>query len=190
MLSSSCRGRKAGAPRAGDTGGRGEIVFDALAPGRYTIHVESDGFEPYEARDVRVRSGENRREVKLAIARVAESVQVTRDPRERATDPRGDAFATMLGAAEINELARMLRTVLAKLYHGLEDPDFNFTIRSAAAESAGVKNSHWKLSVIPPLARVAGFELGSGTVINTVLPEVAEFLGKVDAENAALAAGK
>ena len=95
-----------------------------------------------------------------------------------------------ISAAEINELARMLRTVLAKLYHGLEDPDFNFTIRSAAAESAGVKNSHWKLSVIPPLARVAGFELGSGTVINTVLPEVAEFLGKVDAENAALAAGK
>ena len=29
-----------------DTGLRGDAAFDALAPGRYTIHVESPGFEP------------------------------------------------------------------------------------------------------------------------------------------------
>jgi UDPglucose--hexose-1-phosphate uridylyltransferase len=89
-----------------------------------------------------------------------------------------------VSAAEMNDLARMLRSVLAKLYHGLADPDFNFTIRSAPAESVGVKYFHWYLSVIPRLTRVAGFELGSGMFINTVLPEAAaEFLRKVDVES-------
>jgi UDPglucose--hexose-1-phosphate uridylyltransferase len=89
-----------------------------------------------------------------------------------------------ISGSELNDLARMLRSMLAKLYHGLADPDFNFTIRSAPAESVGVKYFHWYLSVIPRLTRVAGFELGSGMFINTVLPEAAaEFLRKVDVES-------
>jgi UDPglucose--hexose-1-phosphate uridylyltransferase len=93
-----------------------------------------------------------------------------------------------VSAAEINDLARMLRAMLAKLYHGLQDPDFNFTLRSAPAENFGVKYFHWYVSIIPRLTRVAGFELGSGMFINTVLPEAAaEFLRKVDAEAAGTA---
>ncbi len=89
-----------------------------------------------------------------------------------------------VSAAEINDLARMLRLILAKLYYGLGDPDFNFTIRSSPTDSVGVKYFHWYLSVIPRLTRVAGFELGSGMFINTVLPEAAaEFLRKVDVES-------
>jgi len=87
-----------------DTGGRGDAVFDSLSPGRYTIRVESPGFDARELRDQRLRAGENRREVKLAIAKLAETVQVGREARERASDPRSDAFATILGQAEINEL--------------------------------------------------------------------------------------
>src|SRR5581483_10719983 len=87
-----------------DTGERGEAAFEALDAGRYTIHVESPGFETRDVRDQRLRSGENRREIKLSIAKLAETVQVGRDPRERASDPRGDAFATVIGQAEINEL--------------------------------------------------------------------------------------
>lgn len=96
-----------------------------------------------------------------------------------------------VSAAEINDLARMLRSTLAKLYHGLSDPDFNFTIRSAPAENVGVKYFHWYLSIIPRLTRVAGFELGSGMFINTVLPEAAaEFLRKVDVESVQSAAAE
>jgi UDPglucose--hexose-1-phosphate uridylyltransferase len=70
--------------------------------------------------------------------------------------------------------------ILGKLYHGLEDPDFNLTVRTAPAECVGVKYFHWYLSIIPRLTRVAGFELGSGMFINTVLPEAAaEFLCNV-----------
>ncbi len=88
-----------------------------------------------------------------------------------------------ISANEIQDLAHTLRTVLAKLYHGLENPDFNYTIRSAPAEWVGVRYFHWYVSVIPRLTRVAGFELGSGMFINTVLPEAAaEFLRNVKLE--------
>ena len=81
---------------------------------------------------------------------------------------------------ELEDLGRVLRSVLAKLYHGLDNPDFNYTIRTAPAESAGVTYYHWYLSIIPRLTRVAGFELGSGMFINTMLPEAAaEFLRNV-----------
>ena len=88
-----------------------------------------------------------------------------------------------ISAVEISDLARVLKTVLAKLYHGLENPDFNFTIRSAPAEYVGVKHFHWYLSIIPRMTRTAGFELGSGMFINTVVPEAAaEFLRNVKVE--------
>jgi UDPglucose--hexose-1-phosphate uridylyltransferase len=73
-----------------------------------------------------------------------------------------------------------VRTILAKLYYGLEDPDFNLTVRTAPAECVGVKYLHWYLTIIPRLTRVASFELGSGMFINTVLPETAaQFLCSV-----------
>jgi UDPglucose--hexose-1-phosphate uridylyltransferase len=81
---------------------------------------------------------------------------------------------------EVTDLARVLRTLLAKIYVGLENPDLNFTVRSGPAEYGGARHFHWYVSVIPRLTRVAGFELGSGVLINTVLPEAAaEFLRKV-----------
>lgn len=96
-----------------------------------------------------------------------------------------------ISGAEITDLARTLRKVLAKLYHGLGDPDFNYTLRSAPAELHGVKYFHWYVSIIPRLTRVAGFELGSGMFINTVPPEsAAEFLRNVKAEAAAGVGGQ
>ena len=37
---------------------------------------------------------------------------------------------------EVADLARILRTLLAKIYVGLENPDLNFTVRSGPAEYA------------------------------------------------------
>ncbi len=90
---------------------------------------------------------------------------------------------------EIADLAYVLRTLLGKLYVGLENPDFNYTVRSAPHELDGVTYYHWYLSVIPRLTRVAGFELGSGMFINTVLPEAAsEFLRNVKLDSLAASA--
>ncbi|MFZ0734775.1 MAG: galactose-1-phosphate uridylyltransferase [Candidatus Sulfotelmatobacter sp.] len=89
---------------------------------------------------------------------------------------------------EIADLARILRTLLAKIYVGLGNPDLNFTVRSAPAEYAQARHFHWYVSVIPRLTRVAGFELGSGMFINTVLPEeAADFLRRVSVEKIAAA---
>ena len=90
-----------------------------------------------------------------------------------------------ISAKEITDLGRVLRTLLAKLYFGLENPDFNFTIRSAPAECVGARYFHWYMSVIPRLTRTAGFELGTGMFIDTVIPEeAADFLRKVKVETA------
>jgi UDPglucose--hexose-1-phosphate uridylyltransferase len=73
--------------------------------------------------------------------------------------------------AEAADLARILRRSLAKVYHGLADPDFNYAIRTAPTEYCGVKYYHWYVSIIPRLTKMAGFELGSGMFINASLPE-------------------
>ena len=85
---------------------------------------------------------------------------------------------------ELKDLARVLHSILRKIYVGLNDPDFNYTIVTAPAEASGSKYYHWYLSIVPRIAEVsAGLELGSGTLINTVLPEVAaEFLRNIEAE--------
>ena len=59
----------------------------------------------------------------------------------------------------------MLRRVLAKLYRGLADPDYNYVGRTAPTEYSGVKYYHWYLSIIPRLTKMAGFELGSFDVV-------------------------
>jgi len=95
-----------------------------------------------------------------------------------------------ISADELKDLARTLRAILAKIYHGLQDPDFNYTVRNAPVEAESVKYFHWYVSVIPRLTRVAGFELGSGMFINTVLPEAAaEYLRRIPVESAVCAAG-
>ena len=73
--------------------------------------------------------------------------------------------------AEAADLSHTLRRCLAKLYHGLGDPDFNYVLRTAPVEYSGVKYYHWYVSVIPRLTKLAGFELGSGMFINVSLPE-------------------
>jgi len=91
-------------------------------------------------------------------------------------------FAEMTDS-EAADLARNLRRTLARLYYGLQDPDFNFTIRTAPTELTGVKYYHWGVSIIPRLTKMAGFELGSGMSINASLPEAdATFLRGIKTE--------
>jgi UDPglucose--hexose-1-phosphate uridylyltransferase len=88
-------------------------------------------------------------------------------------------------ADEINDFAQILRGVLAKLYFGLENPDFSYIIRTAPVASAGILYYHWYLSIVPRLSSISEFDLGSGMLINTVMPEAAaEFLREVRVEQA------
>lgn len=81
---------------------------------------------------------------------------------------------------EINDLALNLKTTLAKFYYGLNDPDFNYSIRSNRPKDAKSEYTHWYLSIVPRVTTTAGFELGSGIFINSALPEeCAEYLRTV-----------
>ncbi|OCQ97906.1 galactose-1-phosphate uridylyltransferase [Oscillatoriales cyanobacterium USR001] len=81
---------------------------------------------------------------------------------------------------EIADLATTLKTVLAKIYYGLNNPDYNYTIRSVPTGELGTKYFHWYIAIVPRVSRQAGFELGSGMYINTSLPEEsAKFLRSV-----------
>ncbi|MFQ3680206.1 MAG: DUF4931 domain-containing protein, partial [Pseudanabaenaceae cyanobacterium] len=73
--------------------------------------------------------------------------------------------------AELWDLAKMLKQVLWALYQGLNNPDYNYTVRSVPTDDAATDYFHWHLSVMPRASKIAGFELGSGMFINTVMPE-------------------
>jgi len=78
---------------------------------------------------------------------------------------------------EITDLAFTLRTLLGKLYFGLGNPAFNLSIRSIPTNDKNTEYFHWYIAIIPRVTQTAGFEMGSGMFINTMLPEVsAEFL--------------
>ena len=87
---------------------------------------------------------------------------------------------TAITEAEIKDFAVNLKTTLAKFYHGLDNPDFNYSIRSIPLNGRETDFNHWYLSIIPRVSKTAGFELGSGMFINVALPEKsAEFLRNV-----------
>lgn len=78
---------------------------------------------------------------------------------------------------EIKDLAAALKDILGRLYIGLDDPDYNYTIRSIPVREKGVEYFHWALNIVPRLTEPAGFEMGSGIFINTIPPEeAAKFL--------------
>lgn len=83
---------------------------------------------------------------------------------------------------EIRDLSVVLRDVLRRLYYGLNDPDYNYVIRSAPKQEFGSPYIHWYVSIVTRISRTAGFELGSGMFINTSMPEEsARFLREVRA---------
>ena len=81
---------------------------------------------------------------------------------------------------EVVDLSSHLKTILRKFYVGLEDPDFNYVIRSENPKECTSEYFHWYISIVPRITQVAGFELGSGMYINTSIPEEsADFLRKI-----------
>ncbi len=96
---------------------------------------------------------------------------------------RHEASFLRADLTELADLGDILRRVLRKLYRGLHDPDYNYIIRTAPLRDPGHEYLHWYLTVVPRVTRAAGFELGSGMFINTMLPEdAAAFLCSVDDE--------
>jgi UDPglucose--hexose-1-phosphate uridylyltransferase len=81
---------------------------------------------------------------------------------------------------EVIDLSYHLKTILRKFCVGLDDPDFNYIIRSENPKECKSEYFHWYISIVPRITQAAGFELGSGMYINTSIPEEnADFLRKI-----------
>ena len=96
---------KAAAVAPAKTSDKGVATIDPLTPGRYAIHAEFPGFETGLLKDVRLRRGDNKHAVVLAIKRMEESVSVAQDAQAAAADPRGNAFKAVLTPEEIDALS-------------------------------------------------------------------------------------
>jgi UDPglucose--hexose-1-phosphate uridylyltransferase len=94
------------------------------------------------------------------------------------------AHQSSFGAVEpsrLRSLAELLKKVLQKLNLGLGNPDFNLAISTLPRGGEDQTYFMWHIQILPRLTTPAGFEMGSGMAINTVLPEeAAEFLRQVE----------
>jgi len=82
---------------------------------------------------------------------------------------------------EINNLASIMRVTLAKLYDGLNNPDYNFYVHTSPCHSPELPYYHWHIEILPKLTIQAGYEMGSGIMINIARPEeAAAFLKKIE----------
>ena len=77
----------------------------------------------------------------------------------------------LLPVTHLAELAMVLRDTLLCLYRGLDNPAFNLMIDTSTTEDEEDPYYHWHIRIVPRLTTIAGFEMGSGIYINTVLPE-------------------
>ncbi|MGH9851527.1 MAG: carboxypeptidase-like regulatory domain-containing protein, partial [Blastocatellia bacterium] len=119
------------------TGKLGEAQFTNLSPGKYQLQVAATGFAPRTIKDVNVRAGANQIEVKLDVANVQEEVTVGQDKREAGTDPRGNAFATVLTAEQIAQLP--------------DDPEeFEQALRNLAGPGASFRVNGFRGGKLPP----------------------------------------
>lgn len=119
------------------TGARGEANFAQLPAGKTQVEVSAEGFAPQTLKDFVLRSGANQLEVKLQIAAVEDAVTVAQDKQEARTDPRGDAFATVLNAQQIAQLP--------------DDPEeFEQAIRNMAGPGATFRVNGFRGGKLPP----------------------------------------
>ncbi len=98
----------------------------------------------------------------------------SRTPFETRIYPKHHQASFMLiDDEEIEEMAWMLRNTLNKIYVCLDNPDYNFVIRSSPIGDENTRYFHWYMVIIPKVSTAAGFEIGTGIYINTVAPESA-----------------
>jgi hypothetical protein len=124
-----------------DTSEQGIASIGGLAAGRYTIRVEFPGFDAGTMTDVRVRAGENRQRVVLAIQKLEDTVTVGQDPQNAASDRRGPAFGTTLTREQIDALS--------------DDPDeLKRQLQEIAGVGAVIRVDSFEGAQLPPKSQI------------------------------------
>ncbi len=121
--------------------GQGVAVAAGLEPGRYTISVSFPGFETRTLSDLRLKTGETKRDVTLAIQKLDQVVSVGRDPAVSASDPNSDRFNTVLSKEQIDALP--------------DDPDeMESVLKEMAGPGATMRVDGFRGGRLPPKSQI------------------------------------
>ena len=93
--------------------------------------------------------------------------EITVMPRDHRADYKE------ISDTEIGALAEMMKKVLTLLDRTLDSPPYNMLLHNKPNSENNNASFHWHIEILPKLATLAGFELGSGIFINTTPPEEA-----------------
>jgi Carboxypeptidase regulatory-like domain len=127
------------------TGDKGVAIVTGLTPGRYAVQAEFPGFEPRLLRDVQVKAGDNKHVMVLALQGMQDSVTVTRDAREAASDRRA-TFGTALTREQIQALS--------------DDPDeMAQQLQDMAGGNATIRVDSFEGGRLPPKAAIKAIHI-------------------------------
>src|SRR5450830_701441 len=127
------------------TNDKGVATLAALAPGRYTIQAEFPGFATHVLKDVAIKAGDNKHVVVLAIEGLQDSVTVSRDPREAASD-RKTTFGTALTREQIEALS--------------DDPDeMAQQLQDMAGGNAVIRVDSFEGGLLPPKSAIKAIHI-------------------------------
>ncbi len=84
----------------------------------------------------------------------------------------------MVPKTGLEEIAKVLKDTTLCLYRELDDPAFNLLVDTSIITDEDNPYYQWHIRIMPRLAFIAGFEMGSGIYINAVPPEKATELLK------------
>ena len=128
-------------PPPGQTSPQGIATFEGLPAGRYQLQAEFEGFETSIVKELRVRAGDNRQNVILAIKKVEDTVVVGQDAASAASDRRGPTFGTVLTREQIDALA--------------DDPDeARRQLEELAGPGAVIRVDSFEGSPLPPKSQI------------------------------------
>jgi UDPglucose--hexose-1-phosphate uridylyltransferase len=78
----------------------------------------------------------------------------------------------LITSEEVVDLAKVLKSSLAKIKNALANPAYNYILHNVPTTlREDLEDYHWHIEIIPKLVNVAGFEWGSGFYINPTPPE-------------------
>ena len=128
------------------TDGRGVAIAADLPAGKYAVEAAFPGFETRVVPEVRVKAGDNRANVMLAIQKLDEIVSVGRDPATSASDPRNDRFGTTLSKDQIEALP--------------DDPDeMEKVLKEMAGPGASIRVDGFSGGKLPPKSQIRSIRM-------------------------------
>ncbi|MCL5292269.1 MAG: galactose-1-phosphate uridylyltransferase [Actinobacteria bacterium] len=80
------------------------------------------------------------------------------------------AFFEEIDEASMRSLAKMLILILGRYNEVLSKPSYNLFLHTTPCKSED-RSYHWHIEIIPKLTAIAGFEFGTGMMINISTPE-------------------